>query len=276
MKKLTSLLMLLFLINLGCKDGYFSGTEWEVDIPYQMKPVVSGYIYPNSIIALIKISFNKPLNAEEEINYPDFESIEMSLSNNQGEKHDFWYDFRIDAYGNNNSATYRVDIPKDFIKGGETYFLDLNIPALGSYSAETTLPKNSKPYNLLEHSINEGFYALIDSINDPFSLAIFENNIFTDSFYHDYNYRNSLSIILDDRNEDGQLLVKRDYYGQDQLDEYIANLEPSYYQYLFELNKRIYETSDPFTNYSAIPTNIEGGLGYFGSLNYDPDEGDNY
>ena len=94
-------------------------------------------------------------------------------------------------------------------------------------------------------------------------------------------YNNSLSDLLTDKNKDGGLMARRDliatvseYFGGQTgsfsfkvkgIKMYLVNCDEHYYKFHEAANRN--DSGDPFSEPVLVPSNIVGGLGYFGACN---------
>ncbi len=281
MKKAWFLYVPFIIISLWDCNGYFTPKEWDIDSDFVLKPVINGFIDPHAEVFWVSLEYNFPVGTynEELYSTPSYSDVEITLIREDGvfKKYDEQpinpNDYRFD------STFFFLRSDGAFIQPGRKYTLEVNIDGMGQFNAKTTVPIKERPYRVISHSEGKDqygestLYVTIEDIDEPFSLGLLNTNF--NQFYEINSKR--LDIIYNEVNKEGQQVVEI-YLGShpEYSENKITTIETGYYDYLFELNKRVLSGSDPFSRYSPMPSNFEGGLGYFGSLNYDPDEGDNY
>ncbi len=258
---------------MGCEK------DADIDLPKTApKLVVYSYISPTD--TLIEVQITKSV--------PFFGNVDYNAENKRVT------DATVEISGNGQAAILPYDANKQLyiisngvnitIVAGKTYQLKISAPGGFSCSASTTVPaqspqqisvkidstvRNRDGYNEMEYKITSIWKDIVGIAN------YYNNNVHISNSNGGGGGFSACSAIFSDENKDGTIINQSCVFST-----YIDPFNPSgggikgsllllttdysYYKYHESLSR--YEDDNPFAQPVQVFTNIEGGLGCFGSF----------
>lgn len=250
----------------------------NIELPHvDPKLVVYGYLSPDDSLIEISLSKSVPYFGNNTGNiYKSVVDATVILSS-EGRSIQLPFSFESETYKTNNDINFPI-------LAGKTYTLQVNSPGGFSVSAETTVPQ-SAPIQAsvqIDSTIknNRGFTEKIYRITTRFNDIRGRRNFYESSTGI---YQNGLrdpstafficNRYLSDENEDGKEYAftceYSNYFDDNNSIQGIKGrasinmTDVAYYKYHVSLAN--YTDENPFSEPSRIFSNIEGGLGCFGS-----------
>lgn len=275
MKKYTIYLIIssILLVMSACEKE-----AEDIELP-QVDPklVVYGYLSPADSLIEIEITKSVPVFGNVSGNIFDPVTDATVQISSEGKTVILPYSSVSQSYVILNTASFSI-------QEGKSYSLDVKAPGNFNVTSKTTVPttRSSQIRIDIDSTIrnSDGFsekaYRIVTRWNDiPNETNFYEASVgtfFNDS-RNDDNLFNICSLYESDKDQDGQELslsctytsfVDPNFPGSS-LDGRVTlnNVDLAYYRYHESLSN--YEGDNPFSEPARIYSNIEGGLGCFGS-----------
>lgn len=273
--KLLYILFIALFFTTSCEK------DANIELPKaDPKLVVYSYISPSDTFVVVEVTKSKPFfgNKNNNDDYNAVEDAAVEIFSSNGQKATLPYD----------AAKQNYNIPNDgnfSIIAGQTYSLKVTAPGGFSCSATTTVPSSAPPQFMVKidssirtsNGYSEKEYRIISTWNDIAGISNFyhssvriSNN--RNNQMDDYTACNTVSSDdHKDGSEIGQTCIFSGYYDPWGSSAsgisgrvFLLTTDISYYKYHETLYR--YEDDNPFSEPVQIYTNIEGGLGCFGSF----------
>ncbi len=250
-------LLLISTLLFQCESNPILIKKIKIDIPYQPKIVLFSVISPRDTVIRVSVHKNEPVSGE----IPKSNRImNAQVSITDG------VDTVYMVMPEENSAYYEytIDTIKFRIKAGITYHLSATSPEGLHATASTKVPLNTVDFKSIDVDIDGGLRIIFDNIpgeNDYYVISHFRIDQQFGFIYND-----ELLQLIHGKDILGNRLITKRVTLKSGI--YIIGLtDYNYYQYHKDLIE-LAISGGPFNEPSPIHTNIEGGLGLFGSYNW--------